>query len=91
MRYMRVLVPFPAIYACPRSLLSLAIGVAIPILVAAYIWRSSAQGEIDPVEVIEQVEQYALDRPAVPLSHSLPAHDMPDTPRDVCRPDTGAA
>jgi len=71
-------------------LLALIIGVCAPILVAAYIWRSSANGEIDPVEVIEQVEQYALDRPPVPPDHSLPASDRPGMADEANPPDTPA-
>jgi hypothetical protein len=57
--------------------LAVILGVSAPILVAAYIWKSSAKGEIDPAEVIEQVEQYALDRAGPPQEPALPSHDVP--------------
>lgn len=57
--------------------LAVILGVSTPILVAAYIWKSSAKGEIDPAEVIEQVEHYALDRARPPQEPALPSPDLP--------------
>ena len=66
--------------------LAVVLGVSAPILVAAYIWKCSAKGEIDPAEVIDQIEQYALDRatpsedPALPLPDLPVAHQLADPP-----------
>jgi hypothetical protein len=67
--------------------LAVVLGIGIPLVVAAYIWRSSAKGEIDPAEVIERVEQYALDRARPPQEPMLPTRNLPEAHEPADPPD----
>ncbi len=67
-------------------LLAVAGGVAVPLLIAFWIWRASAEGEIDPAEVIDLVESLRLPDPGSqarqPLASS-PKEALPSQPTDT--------
>ena len=67
-------------------LLAVVVGVTVPLIVVYLIWRSSAQSDLDPAEVIEAVERYRLleqpgdapDQPPVTSSDALPSQRAND-------------
>ena len=56
-----------ALWSGRFRLLAVAGGVTIPLVIAYLIWRSSAQSDLDPAEVIDLVERLELsDRSSQP-------------------------
>ena len=57
----------------------LVIGVSVPLLIAAWIWRSSGQSDLHPAEIIECVEQYVLPAMKDPPGPALPGGAQPES------------
>ena len=60
-------------------LVGLVIGVSVPLLIAAWIWRSSGQSDLHPAEIIECVEQYVLPAMKDPPGPALPGGAQPES------------
>ena len=57
----------------------LVIGVSVPLLIAAWIWRSSGQSDLHPAEIIECVEQHMLPTMKDPSDPALPEGAQPES------------
>jgi len=57
----------------------LVIGVSVPLLIAAWIWRSSGQCDLHPAEILECVEQHVLPVIKDPPDPALPGGAQPES------------
>ena len=60
-------------------LAGLVIGVTVPLLIAAWIWRSSGQCDLHPAEILECVEQHVLPVIKDPPDPALPGGAQPES------------
>ena len=60
-------------------MVGLVIGVSVPLIIAAWIWRSSGQSDLEPAEILACVEQHMLPAMKDPPGPALPGCAQPES------------
>ena len=63
-------------------LVAIVVGVSVPLVVALLIWRASAHSDLDPTEIIEAAERFALPGQAPASQEHLATRSQDPLPAD---------